>query len=132
MRRYNLILSILLFYPLVAAVSMAGPYPPEAGVQGSAAIHMDDPAFVGWAAGYTDYTVGSDVDSTWQTPEKALGKATGDSYDVVSLGRGGRITLTFTAPIEDGEGWDFAVFENSFSDSCGGLIGWNELSAFRQ
>lgn len=117
MRRYNLALFILLFYPLVPAVSMAGPYSPEAGVQGSAAIHMDDPAFVDWAAGYTDYTVGSNVDSTWQTPDKALGKATGDSYDVVSLGRGGRITLTFTAPIEDGEGWDFAVFENSFSDS---------------
>ena len=69
MRRYNLTLFILLFYPLVAAVSMAGPYPPEAGVQGSVAIHIDDPEFVGWAAGYTDYTVGSDVDSTWQTPE---------------------------------------------------------------
>lgn len=99
------------------AVSMAGSYPPAAGVQGSTAIHMDDPAFVGWATGYTDYRAGSNVDSAWQTPEKALGKATGDSYDVVSLGRGGRITLTFAAPIEDGEGWDFAVFENSFSDS---------------
>jgi hypothetical protein len=117
MRRYNLTLFILLLFPLVSSVSMAGSYPPAAGVQGSTAIHMDDPAFVGWATGYTDYLVGSDVDSTWQTPEKALGKATGEFYDVVSLGRGGRITLTFTTPIEDGEGWDFAVFENSFSDS---------------
>ncbi|RLB28266.1 MAG: PEP-CTERM sorting domain-containing protein [Deltaproteobacteria bacterium] len=106
--------SLSLTFP---TVSMAGSYPPAAGVQGSTAIHMDDPSFVGWATGYTDYTAGSNVDSAWQTPEKALGKATGNSYDVVSLGRAGQITLTFSIPIEDGEGWDFAVFENSFSDT---------------
>lgn len=117
MRRLRLLLPVAFLSLIFPAVSMAGSYPPAAGVQGSTAIHMDDPAFVDWATGYTDYTVGSNVDSTWQTPEKALGKATGDSYDIVSLGRGGQITLTFTAPIEDGEGWDFAVFENSFSDS---------------
>jgi hypothetical protein len=117
MRRYYLALFVLLLYPLVCSVSMAGSYPPAAGVQGSTAIHMNDLAFLCWATGYTDYTAGSNVDSAWQTPEKALGEASGDSYDVVSLGRGGQITLTFTTPIEDGEGWDFAVFENSFSDS---------------
>lgn len=117
MRRYNLALFILLLYPLVSSVSMAGLYPPEAGVQGTTAIQADDHAFISWATGYMDYMAGSNVDTTWRTPEKALGKATGDSYDVVSLGRGGQITLTFTTPIEDGEGWDFAVFENSFSDS---------------
>jgi len=117
MSKYHLALFVFLIYPVASSVSMAGPYPPAADVPGSTAIHMDDPAFVGWATGYTDYTIGSNVDSTWQTPEKALGKATGNSYDVVSLGRGGRITLTFAAPIEDGEGWDFAVFENSFSDT---------------
>jgi hypothetical protein len=115
--RYNLALFILFLYPLLSSVTMAGSYPPAAGVQGSTATHMDDPAFVDWATGYTDYIMGSNVDSTWQTPEKALGEATGNSYDVVSLGRGGRITLSFNSPIEDGEGWDFAVFENSFSDS---------------
>ena len=117
MNKYNLALFVLLLYPLASSVSMAGSYPPAAGVHGSTAIHMDDPAFVGWATGYSDYTAGSNVDSAWQTPEKAVGKATGNSYDVVSLGRGGQITLTFDTPIEDGEGWDFAVFENSFSDS---------------
>jgi hypothetical protein len=117
MSRYNLALFALLLFFMASSVSMAGPYPPAAGVPGSTAIHMDDPAFVGWATGYTDYTIGSHVDSTWRTPEKAFGKATGNPYDVVSLGRGGQITLTFAAPIEDGEGWDFAVFENSFSDT---------------
>jgi hypothetical protein len=107
----------LLLSLFLSVSAIAGPYPPEAGQPGSTAIHMDDPAFVGWAAGYIDYIAGSNVDTTWQTPEKALGEAVGSSFDVVSLGRGGQITLIFAPPIKDGEGWDFAVFENSFSDT---------------
>ena len=114
--------AIGMLFPLLLSLSlsvssMAGPYPPEAGQPGSTAIHMDDPVFVGWATGYIDYIAGSNVDATWQNPERALGKASGTSHDVVSLGRGGQITLTFNPPIKDGEGWDFAVFENSFSDT---------------
>ena len=108
-----LILGIVLF-PVQA---VAGPYPPAAGQSGSTAVYMDDPDFVEWASGYVNYVVGSEVDSTWQTPEMALDKAVGDSFDIVSLGRGGEITLAFDPPIKNGEGWDFAVFENSFSDT---------------
>ena len=99
------------------ANTLAGPYPPAAGEEGSHAIHMDEAAFESWAADYEDYVAGSNVDDMWQTPEKALGHATGSSDDIVCLGRHGRITLIFDPPIEDGEGWDFAVFENSFSDT---------------
>ncbi len=35
---------------------------------------------------------------------------------MVSLGDGGSATLTFDTVISDHEGWDFAVFENGFSD----------------
>ena len=102
---------------MLSLTAWAGPYPPAADETGSQAIHMDDSAFVFWATGYTDYIVGDNVDDTWQTPENALGKAEGTSFDVVSLGDGGRITLTFDQPVENGQGWDFAVFENSFSES---------------
>ncbi len=95
----------------------AGPYAPAAGMAGSTAIHMDDAALIGWATGYEKYSAGSEVDATWQTPDLALGQAVGDSFDIVSLGRGGEITLTFDTAIADGDGWDFAVFENSFSDT---------------
>jgi hypothetical protein len=78
---------------------------------------MDDPAFISWAAGVDDYVPGGNVDETWQTPLKALGKAEGNSFDVVALGDGGMITLIYDPPIHNGEGWDFAVFENSFSDT---------------
>lgn len=79
-------------------------------------IDKDDPKIVAWATGYEKYQVGEGVDDKWQTPEKALWKAVGDSFDVVVLGDGGSIVLTFAKPITDGEGADFAVFENSFDD----------------
>ena len=99
----------------LSTAALAGPFAPAAGQPGSTAIHMDDPAFVGWATGVEDYVVGADVAATWQTPQKALGKAVGDSYDIVSLGDLGSITLSFDGFITDGVGADFAVFENSFS-----------------
>ncbi len=94
----------------------AGPYAPAAGQRESTAIHMDDTRFVDWADGWEDYNVGTYVNAQWQTPEKALGKAAGSNFDIVSLGRGGEITLTFSTPIMDGPGWDFATFENSITD----------------
>jgi len=100
----------------LATPASAVSYSPAAGQEGSTAIYMDDSVFIGWATGYESYEIGTDLDDVWQTPEYAIGQAAGTSYDIVSLGRGGRITMTFDPPIENGEGWDFAVFENSFND----------------
>jgi hypothetical protein len=94
----------------------AGPYAPAPGVPGSTALHMSTNLFVGWAAGWTNYVVGEACAEEWQTPGLALGPPVGDSYDVVTLGRGGRITLLFDLPICDGPGPDFAVFENGITD----------------
>lgn len=79
-------------------------------------LSKDDTKIAAWATGYENYEVGENVDEKWQTPEKALGKAEGTSEDVVVLGEGGSIVLTFAKPVTDGEGADFAVFENSFDD----------------
>jgi hypothetical protein len=103
-----------------ASAAQAGPFAPAAGQAGSTAIHKDDASIVQWATGWQDYRPNESagaVANTWRTPEKALGKAAGDSYDIVSLGNGGTITLTFGGYIFDGEGPDFAVFENSFNDT---------------
>lgn len=102
---------------LPGSEALAGYYAPAAGQAGSTAIYMNDAAFVGWATGWEDYNVGSNVDAGWRTPDKALGKAIGSSYDIVCLGRGGSITMTFADPIANGSGDDFAVFENSFNDT---------------
>lgn len=102
---------------LALSTAWAGPYAPAAGETGSTAVHMDDPSLVSWAVEVTSYLPGAHVDDTWQTPSSALASAEGNSFDVVALGDGGTITLRFDPPIENGDGWDFAVFENSFSDT---------------
>ena len=107
-------LIIPLFAP--SSPSRAISYSPPAGQTGSQAIPMNDPAFLYWASGYKDYKTGKNVDSVWQTPALALGAASGTSFDIVSLGEGGQITLTFDPPIRNESGWDFAVFENAFND----------------
>lgn len=113
---------------LFAANAHAGPFAPAAGQTGSTAIYKDSSLFTEWANGWTNYIPGTDLDTSWETPQKALGKAVGDSYDVVSLGNGGQITLTFDHPISNGNGYDFAVFENSFSDNYLELA-WVEVSS---
>ena len=80
-------------------------------------IDKDSTDIIAWATGYENYTVGENVNENWQVPEEALGKAEGtSSTNVVVLGEGGSIVMTFEHPIEDGVGPDFAVFENSFND----------------
>lgn len=95
----------------------AGPYAPAAGQAGSTAISNTDPALIGWATEVVDYSPGSDVEDALQDASNALGPANGNSDSVVSLGRGGSLTLTFDAPIRDGLGADFAVFENAINDT---------------
>ena len=112
----------------VSGAVQAGPFAPAAGKPGSTAISMNSAAFAGWATGYLDYLPGTNVDAGFKTPNLALGPATGVSTDVVSLGDQGRITLTFDRPIVNGAGADFAVFENSFSDSFLELA-WVEVSS---
>ncbi|SMP65373.1 Calx-beta domain-containing protein [Neorhodopirellula lusitana] len=95
----------------------AGPYAPAAGQVGSTAIDKDDSAIVGWATSVTEYLPGDNLLETWKTTSNALGPAEGVSGSIVSLGSGGSLTLSFDTPIRDGLGADFAVFENSFSDT---------------
>ena len=115
----------------------AGPFAPAAGDNASTAVAADSPVIAAWAQGYENYFPGSYVDQQFQTPEKALHSAgnsnsnsnnSGYTFDIVSLGRGGSITLLFDPPVRNGEGVDFAVFENSFSDNFLELA-WVEVSS---
>ena len=65
------------------------------------------------------------------TAADALGPATGVSTDTVSLGDGGSITVSFAQPLFDGQGDDFAVFENGFLsvDGLFGELGFVEVSS---
>jgi len=105
-----------LFSQLLAAAQFA----PPAGQAGSTAIHKDSAAFVVWATGcsvvrgYQDISNPTLGYASVGDSSMALGAA--GANGVVSLGDGGYATVTFAHPITDGQGWDFAVFENSFSD----------------
>ncbi|MBU2513744.1 hypothetical protein KJ966_20580 [bacterium] len=119
MTKFNLYFWVLLILQalLPGHSALAGTYAPAADETGSTAIYMNSDRFIGWASGWINLVYGEGVSSTFKTPEYALGAATGSSFDIVSLGRGGSITLTFDVPIRNGFGWDFAVFENAFSDT---------------
>ncbi|MFK5855941.1 MAG: T9SS type A sorting domain-containing protein [Bacteroidota bacterium] len=108
----------ILFMVFMSGTSFAQ-YAPPAGHFGTTAIHADSIVFVDWAntcvieRGYADisnYELGF---ASYGDDISGVGKA---NNVVVSLGDGGVATLTFSTPISDGDGWDFAVFENSFLD----------------
>lgn len=118
---------LILFVFSVPVFVFSQSYAPPAGQQGSTAIHKDSPSFTAWATGITvergfvnieDTTI--EVNGTNRASfgdlQNVLGAATGNSADVVSLGDSGVAILTFDQPIINGTGFDFAVFENSFSD----------------
>lgn len=99
-------------------------YAPPAGESGTTAIHKDSSIIMNWASevisferGPEDITNPDGPLASFGDETEALGVAEGTSTDVVSLGDAGSITLTFPYPIENGEGPDFAVFENSFSST---------------
>ncbi len=114
--------------PIYPGQDRTYPFHGAAGSADTTAISKNDPSLVAWATGYQDLDYGVGVADNWKTPSKALGPAEGSAFSVVTLGRGGQITLTFAKPITDGAGFDFAVFENSFSDGFLELA-WVEVSS---
>jgi hypothetical protein len=116
--RYNhsLIFYLLLFFKTTVLSQFA----PAAGVQGTTAIHKDSSIFVNWATACS-VVIGQENISN---PNSILASA-GDSSmaigspgnGIVSLGDGGEAILSFERFIENGPGWDFAIFENAFSDT---------------
>ena len=104
------------------------PFPGPPSSQTTTAIYKDSPLFTGWADGFTQISYGTDVDNRWKTPQKALGPAGSDPFDIVCLGNGGQITMSFSRAIIDGNGFDFAVFENGVNDTALELA-WVEVSS---
>lgn len=111
---------ILIIFLLISPLCNFAQFATKVGTSGCTAIYKDSSAFIGWATGCT-VTRGlkniSLPDSGFVSTGEAastIGKA--GENGVVSLGDGGTAILTFDKPIMNGQGWDFAVFENSFDD----------------
>lgn len=110
---------IIFIFVLINSVALAQ-FPGPVGSIGTTAMHKDSSAFVAWGKMCKVTRGHQDISNT------SLGYASaGDSSfvqskadgGIVSLGDGGRAIVTFTTPITNGPGFDFAVFENAFNDS---------------
>ena len=97
---------------------LLGQYAPVVGKDGTTAIYKDSTVFVDWASsceinlGLLDISELNSGNPRTGSDSSALKKA--GENGVVSLGDGGWAILQFNSPIRNGEGWDFAVFENAF------------------
>lgn len=95
-------------------------FPDIVGSANSTALHKDNSAFVAWAKecsvtrGYKNISNQSLGFATVGGESMAIGPV---GNGVVSLGDGGSAILTFQHPIKNGEGFDFAIFENAFNDT---------------
>jgi hypothetical protein len=113
-----IILSLVMVFPVALFAQFDG----IVGSEGCKAIHCDDLRFIEWATacevirGYQDIAYPEKGKVSYGTAENAIGKVY-ESKVVVSLGDSGVAILTFQTPIANGEGYDFAVFENSFSNN---------------
>jgi len=110
--------SSFLFFVFSISISLKGQFAPPAGEPGSTAIHGDSSIFVAWA---NFCTVSRGLQ---QIDNPSYGYASGGdelmallkpgANGTLSLGDGGSAIVQFEHPIRNGEGPDFAVFENSF------------------
>lgn len=110
---------IVLFVSLSYLVNAQ--FSPGVGSVGSNAIYKDSTLFKYWASG-CKATIGwlNIADKNLGKPsvgdtQSVLGKA--GTNGVLSLGDAGEAVLTFDYPISNGDGPDFAVFENGFNNS---------------
>lgn len=124
--RKLLFLIAILYFPVAHAQ-----FAPQAGVAGSTAISASDNIIAEWATK-------CELDLGWvNIADTTLGKVNvGDAISpigkadnfVVSLGDSGRATVTFKAPIYNGPGPDFVIFENGFANPANPEESFMELA----
>lgn len=92
------------------------------GSEGCQAIKFDNPAILGWATsctvtrGFLD--IANPATHAFYGNESAgVGPSSLSTADAVSLGDQGMAVVTFDQPISNGEGYDFAVFENALNNT---------------
>jgi hypothetical protein len=104
---------------LFVDITLIAQFAPPAEQEGTTAIRADSNIFVAWAEEGIVQQSWMDISDTllgkvsYGEIENIFGIA---DNNTISLGDGGIAKIHFDTPIIDGEGYDFAVFENSFSD----------------
>lgn len=116
-----MIRAIIYFIVLFSSLPAYTQFAPRVGVVGSTGISFDSSIIKSWATeckvarGWQNASDTSLGIATAGHDSFALGRATDNP--TVSLGDGGYAVVTFPFAINNGQGFDFAVFENAFIDS---------------
>lgn len=106
---------------------------PRVTEDGSSAIHKDSSSIVAWATGVSvkrgkvnianpSFVANGSTFASFGSDDLAVGVAQGKTTSVVSLGDRGEAIVTFDSPIMNGEGYDFAVFENGLDNGSGDFL----------
>lgn len=110
----RILFTLLLFLPSF----MMAQFDPPAGQEGSLAIHVSSSQFVAWAKSAEiirgPQEIGNDSLGLVTSGVDSFALFKAGENPCVSLGDGGSAILQFEYSIRNGEGPDFAVFENSF------------------
>ncbi len=110
---------ILFFGFLLYNLIIQAQFAPPAEQEGTTAIEADSDIFVAWAEEGIVQQSWMDISDTllgkvsYGEVENIFGLA---DNNTISLGDGGFAKIHFSTPLINEEGFDFAVFENSFSD----------------
>jgi hypothetical protein len=112
---------VFIFLLISVSYTVCAQFAPGVGLDGSQALYKDSLIFKYWASACSakigwlniaDKNLGNPSVGDMQS---VLGKA--GTNGVLSLGDAGEAIVTFDYPISNGEGPDFAVFENGFNNS---------------
>lgn len=122
---------ILFLLLLGASFLSKAQFAPQVGLSGSTGIHKTSTAFKAWAKeciverGYLDIADKSLGKTSLGDHTSTLGIA---DAEVLSLGDSGVATLRFSPAIYNGDGADFAVFENGFQNPANSEEAFLELA----
>ncbi len=122
---------ILILFIGFTSLFQAQSYAPQVGFFGSTALHKDAIDFVDWASNVALTRGAKDIANpanglvNYGTSSNAIGQA---DNNIVSLGDGGEAVITFNHPIINGQGADFAIFENGFLEQTGSETAFLEFA----
>ena len=110
---------ILLVSMLIVSNVGFGQFDGGVGTVGCQAISISNPNIVSWAKGIEVKRGFQGTSSTnyasYGKHYMAQGRPDSTTTSAISLGRNGEAIITFDRPIINGQGYDFAVFENGFT-----------------
>lgn len=124
--KFNLTIILLLL-----SAALQAQFAPQAGLIGSTALHRDSSIFVAWGDScnvHRGWIDGMDT-SLGKTTNGILSDALGKPDNaVISLGDKGEVLYFFQNPIQNGLGYDFAIFENGFNNPNDSNMAYLELA----